>query len=635
MTAVGFRVRSLTMVMIVALVMVVMPVDQVVAQEIAPETKGEVLKELVPEDVPAATNGEVSGEEAALSAAPEVERSEVTTAPFPFTGLGFSGAGEAPTVRWRAVGGDGNWSEWEGIEAIDPDDGPDPGTAEAAAAVDLDRRWVSDAIWVGEATQLQIEVEGATLNDFDVTIMDSAGLSESVFQRISRHVSSLGTPAPAEASVSRPGIKSRADWGVDESAAWKSGSPSYAPPKFSVLHHTATTNDYTVAQAPQQIRNMYYWHVNGNKWSDIGYNFIIDKYGTIWEGRRGGIDRGVIGAHAGGWNTGSVGVAIMGNNNTMAPTSQSTKALTDLLSWKFDIHNIDPSTATRATINGQSIPTLVGHRNIRGSYNATPSTTTDCPGQQLYTRMGAVRESVASSAFTSGASIGDGGWTPVAGDWNGDGRTTTGWFRDGTWRLRNFNSTGPVNEFRYGLQPGDLPVVGDWNGNGQTTVGIVRDGRWHLRNSNSTGFADISFTYGRGAVDHPMAGDWNGNGRDTPAIVRDGTWHLRNSLSGGAGDIIFTYGRITRGDLPVVGDWNANGRDTPGILRDGTWHLRNSLSGGRGEIVFTYGRVAHGDVPIAGDWSRNGQTTFGVTRGGVWYLRNALSGGPAHLTFSY
>jgi hypothetical protein len=631
MTVVGFRVRSLTIVLVMALTMMFLPVEQVFAQEVAPETKGEVLDELVVEEAPAATDTEGS-EEDAPEAAPGAQRSEVTAAPFPFTGLGFSGPGEAPTVRWRVLDGDGIWSEWAEVESLDPDDGPDPGTTEAAQAVDLERRWVSDALWVGEATHLQVEVEGASLNDFDVTVMDSAGLSESVFRRISRHVGSLGTAAPAEASPLGPRIRTRAEWGVDESAAWKSGSPSYAPPKFSVLHHTATTNDYSVAQAPQQIRNMYYWHVNANKWSDIGYNFIIDKYGTIWEGRRGGVDRGVIGAHSGGWNTGSFGVAIMGNNNTMAPTPQSTKALTDLLSWKFDIHHINPSTSMRATANSQSIPTLVGHRNIRGSYNANPGTTTDCPGQLLYTQMSKIRQDVASGVSEFAGAP----WTPVTGDWNGDGRTTIGWFRDGMWRLRNANSAGTANlEFRYGLQPGDLPIVGDWNGNGQTTVGIVREGRWHLRNANTAGFADISFNYGRGAIDYPMAGDWNGNGRDTPAIVRDGEWHLRNSLNGGPGQIVFTYGRITRGDLPVVGDWNRNGRDTPGILRDGEWHLRNTHSGGASDHLFVYGRVTHGDVPVVGDWNRNGQTTVGVTRDGMWHLRDALSGGPASSTFAY
>lgn len=628
MTVVRFPARALALVLAMAMAMVVLPVDQVLAQEVAPETRGEQLGDLVVEGGADAADGDQA---VSVSAAP-IERSEVTAAPFPFTGLGFSGVGEAPIVRWRAVKGDGEWSPWETIEAVDPDDGPDPGTDEAAAAVDLDRRWVSDAIWVGEATHLQVESEDAALAEVDVTVMDSAGLSETLFRRIGRHAASLGTPAPAEASSFGPRVKSRADWGVDESAAWKSGSPSYATPKFSVLHHTATTNDYTQAQAPQQIRNMYYWHVNGNKWSDIGYNFIIDKYGSIWEGRRGGIDRGVVGAHAGAWNTGSFGVAIMGNNNTMTPTSRSTEALTDLLSWKFDIHHINPSTSTRTQANGQSIPTLVGHRNVRGSYTANPTTTTDCPGQRLYTQMGGIRSDVSAGVSKFAGAP----WTPVTGDWNGDGRTTVGWFRDGMWRLRNANSAGTASlEFRYGSLPGDLPIVGDWNGNGQTTIGIVRDGRWHLRNANSTGYANISFNYGRGAIDHPMAGDWNGDGRDTPAIVRDGEWHLRNSSSGGPGQIVFTYGRITRGDLPVVGDWNRRGKDLPGILRDGEWHLRNRHSSGPADHMFVYGRVTRGDRPVVGDWSRNGQTSGGVVRDGVWHLRNPLSAGPASLSFAY
>jgi hypothetical protein len=631
------RVRVLVLVLVLAMMMVVLPVDPVVAEEVAPETKGEVLDELVVEESDAVDEDEAESLDELAS--PARERSEVTAAPFPFTGLGFTGSGDAPVVRWRALDGAGDWTGWEEIESLDPDDGPDPDSKEAAEAVDLERRWVSDALWVGEATHLQVEVEGASLGDVDVTVMDSAGLSETLLQRVNRRIKSLGTAAPAEASTASPGIKLRADWGADETIAWRSGSPSYATPRFSVLHHTVTTNDYTRAQAPQQIRNMYYWHVNGNGWADIGYNFVVDKYGTIWEGRRGGITRGVIGAHAGGWNTGSFGIAIMGNHNTAAPSAAALRSLTDLLSWKYALHGIDTSASARASANGQSIPTLVGHRNLRGAFTANPSTTTDCPGQQLYTRMDTIRRDVASSVQQSepvGVSVPDAsGWTPVAGDWNGDGRETTGWFRNGTWRLRNFNSVGPVNEFRYGLQPGDLPVVGDWNGDGRTTVGIVRNGRWHLRNANTAGYADISFNYGRGSVDFPMAGDWNGNGRDTPAIVRDGTWHLRNSLSSGHGDIVFTYGRITRGDVPIVGDWNANGRDTPGILRDGTWHLRNSHSGGNGQVVFTYGRLTRGDLPIVGDWSRNGQTTIGITRNGNWHLRNSLTKGSADLTFAY
>ena len=640
MTKVG--TRALVVAIVLAMVAVFLPVEQVIAQEIAPETKSEVVDGLVAGDAPipgqqegsSETSAEAETPEADGSPEPTMERSEVTAAPFPFTGLGFSGPGAAPLVHWRALDGDEQWTDWEVVEALDPDDGPDPGTAEAATAVDRDRRWVSDAIWVGEATHLQIQVEGASLGDFDVTVIDAGGLSESVMERLQRRIKSVGTPAPAEASSTMPRIISRAEWGADESWAWKNGtSPSYAKPKFSVLHHTVTKNDYTEAEAAQQVRNIYHWHAGsptGMQWSDIGYNFLIDRFGNIYEGRRGGVDRGVVGAHAAGWNTGSFGIALMGNHNTMVPSDRSLGSLTDLVTWKFGIHDIDPAVSARITHNSQSIPTLVGHRNIRGSYNANPTTTTDCPGQHLYLRMNDVRNDVAAgvSSFANP-------WIPVTGDWNGNGQTTVGWFRDGQWRLRNSNSAGNSSlEFKYG-QPGDLPVVGDWNGNGQTTVGVVREGRWHLRNANSTGWADVSFSYGRGAIDYPMAGDWNGNGRDTPAIVRDGEWHLRNSLSGGPGQIVFTYGRITRGDLPVVGDWNANGIDTPGILRDGEWHLRNTHSGGPADRMFVYGRVTRGDIPVVGDWNRNLQTTVGVTRDGTWHLRDWLSGGPATVSFTY
>jgi hypothetical protein len=222
---------------------------------------------------------------------------------------------------------------------------------------------------------------------------------------------------------------------------------------------------------------------------------------------------------------------------------------------------------------------------------------------------------------------------PVSGDWNGDGRTTQGRFRDGEWRLRN--SDGSSTVVRYG-RDGDLPIVGDWNGNGRDTLGIVRDGEWHLKNDLSTGGADVSFTYGRVTRgDVPIAGDWNGNGKDGIGIIRDGAWHLRNSLSGGNGQVVFTYGRITRGDVPLVGDWNGDGRDTIGIVRDGQWHLRNSLSGGNGQVVFTYGRVLSGDKPVIGDWNRDGRSGISIVRGTDWHIRNTLSGGGAEQIITY
>ena len=657
MTRVRRSIRRVVPVLAVALAFVVMPIAPVVAQPSAADTKAAVI-EVLAADVPAeevanpdADSADHPTEEAAeadshaegeADEAQEAdaedgteddaqvgERSEVTEAPFPFSGLGFRGDGSAPTMSFRVLEPAGEWTDWTAVEYVDRFDGPDEGSAEAGGADAPD--WVSEPIWVGEATHLQIDVVGATLEDVEANVVDTMGLSETVFRRAARHVGSLGTP-PAEASVSQPTIVDRRGWGADES--WRKGSPSYREPEAAVLHHTATSNSYTSAQAAGQVRNMYHWHTQGNGWNDLGYNFVVDRFGTIYEGRAGGITQGVIGAHAGGWNTGTVGVAIMGNHNTAAVSSAAFNAAAEVLAWKFGLHGIDPNPASRVTMNGYDIRRLESHRNVRGSYRSDVGGT-DCPGSWLYPRMNELRDLVnAKSATNAGPTVAPGSWVPIAGDWNGDGRTTAGWFREGTWRLRNSNSTGTESvRFRFG-SPGDRPVVGDWNGNGRTTIGVVRDGHWHLRNANSGGSASTSFWFGRG-VDWPLAGDWNGNGRDGPGIVRYGEWHLRNAASSGAAQHRFTYGRVTQGDIPLVGDWNRNGRDAPAILRDGSWHLRNSLSGGAGQISFTYGRVALGDVPVVGDWNRDGRTTVGVTRAGVWHLRNSLSNGPANTSFTY
>jgi len=225
--------------------------------------------------------------------------------------------------------------------------------------------------------------------------------------------------------------------------------------------------------------------------------------------------------------------------------------------------------------------------------------------------------------------------TPVVGDWNGDGLSTPGDFRDGRWELSNGLSSKVDIAVTYGRK-GDIPIVGDWNGDGKDTLGVVRDGTWHLKNSISGGASDTSFKYGRVTRgDIPIVGNWNGLPGDGVGIIRDGDWHLRLRPSGGPGEIVFRYGRISRGDVPLVGDWNSDGRETIGIVRGGDWHLRNTLSGGAGQIVFQYGRVLRGDRPVIGDWNRDDRSGIGVVRGSEWHLRNTLSGGPAELQFRF
>ena len=94
-------------------------------------------------------------------------------------------------------------------------------------------------------------------------------------------------------------------------------SPTYAPAiRFASVHHTAGTNDYSPSQAAAIMRGIQIYHVKSNGWNDIGYNFLVDRYGTVYEGRYGGIDRNVVGAHIRGFNTGAVGVAVIGTFGT-------------------------------------------------------------------------------------------------------------------------------------------------------------------------------------------------------------------------------------------------------------------------------------------------------------------------------
>ena len=111
---------------------------------------------------------------------------------------------------------------------------------------------------------------------------------------------------------------------------------------FAVVHHTAGSNNYTRAQSAAIVRGIEVYHVKGNGWNDIGYNFLVDKYGQVFEGRYGGVDKNVIGAHAEGFNTGSFGVALIGTYDAAQPAGGRADALVKLLAWRLDLAHVDP-----------------------------------------------------------------------------------------------------------------------------------------------------------------------------------------------------------------------------------------------------------------------------------------------------
>jgi len=206
----------------------------------------------------------------------------------------------------------------------------------------------------------------------------------------------------ADAATTQPTVLPRGGWGADP--AYLTWAPQFYATKKLVVHHTDTSDDYTDrAGAEEQIRSIYYYHSVTQGWGDIGYNFLIDKFGNVYEGRYSrdyaganpsGDDasgKGVTGAHTGGWNSGTVGVALLGTLTTHDATPAAREALARLLAWEANRNGIDPQ-ATSPFVNpvsGETITTanIAAHRD----YAATA-----CPGDTFYPTLPALRAQTAA-----------------------------------------------------------------------------------------------------------------------------------------------------------------------------------------------------------------------------------------------
>lgn len=207
-------------------------------------------------------------------------------------------------------------------------------------------------------------------------------------------VSAAVPSAVAPAALSRPAIVSRAGWGADESLmTW---SPTYATLKAAVVHHTAGTNTYTAAQSASVVRSIYSYHAVTRDWGDIGYNFLVDKYGTVFEGRSGSLGAAAtvmpIGAHALNFNTGSMGLSAMGDYTLVDAPQVILDRMAGVIAWKFDAAGIDPGTAsgfvspgTTYRPAGQALPRIFAHRDVGA---------TVCPGDDIYGRLASLRTAV-------------------------------------------------------------------------------------------------------------------------------------------------------------------------------------------------------------------------------------------------
>ena len=221
-----------------------------------------------------------------------------------------------------------------------------------------------------------------------------------------------------------PRCMSRADWGADETmSGWsKNGDEqSYSPVQVLTVHHTAGSNDLAQDYAAT-MRAIYSYHVKSNGWSDVGYQYLIDGHGTVYEGRSSGhtsrsclydggdgsdfaheadTDEVVTGAHTENYNTGNVGIALMGCFESASatcsggtqPTSLAVDALESELALLSTRHDLDPEgtvdyvNPVNPVMARNDVPTITGHRDWKG---------TECPGATLYAQLPAIRSNVAS-----------------------------------------------------------------------------------------------------------------------------------------------------------------------------------------------------------------------------------------------
>ncbi|MDV5146142.1 peptidoglycan recognition protein [Streptomyces sp. SBC-4] len=349
-------------------------------------------------------------------------------------------------VRTRATGG-GTWSEWQDVETHNDEHGADPETTEGAG---LALKGATAPLWVGDSDGVEIRVrgeeqlpEGLRLELVDPGADRPAGTAPQV-----RTAAAPAGPTAAEAAASavnsqlapygaawipalskeetevtfrhfpkeakpaqppkvaqaapiapiaakpyigpRPKIITRKGWGADEKLREK-GFVYTKSIKAAFVHHSASGNNYTCAQAPSVLRGIYRYHVQSSGWRDFGYNFAVDKCGNIYEGRAGGVAKPVLGAHTLGFNTNSMGVAVIGTYSKTNPPAAVLTAVAKLTAWKLGLHGVNPTSTTYLVSGGGNLykkGTKVKLRTIAGHRDGYA---TECPGARLYGKLATAR----------------------------------------------------------------------------------------------------------------------------------------------------------------------------------------------------------------------------------------------------
>ncbi|QWC84041.1 VCBS repeat-containing protein [Nocardioidaceae bacterium] len=474
------------------------------------------------------------------------------------------------------------WSDWTALY-YDPAHGPDPESPEAAQA-----RPGTGELIVGDVEEVQVAAatedgavpEGMSLAvvdpgttedevveapEIDTAELDSAktGAEESSTEGADLELSASSARLPETSVTPKPKIFSRAQWGANESMR-DASSLSYFEVHAGFVHHTVNANNYSRRDVPALMRGIYAYHTQSRGWSDIGYNFIVDRFGRIWEGRAGGVDRPVVGAHTLGYNEYSFAMSALGNFEEVQPREKMIDAYARLFAWKLSLHGVSAS-STSQYVGSRTFPAINGHRDA-GS--------TACPGRFLYARIPDIRTRAAAyqASFTGrdrSASVSGTTWPDIL------------LRRKGATRMQVLPTEGQLR-FAKGRTATDalegydiVTPVGDFDGDGLGDM-LARDADTRLtRVFTGDGEGGYRPTDRTLKTFKPMseiadAGDIDGDGRaDVVARHRDGRLFLHRGRNGGLRKrVLFTDQATQYRGVQGAGDIDGDG-DEDLLARDG------------------------------------------------------------------
>ena len=303
------------------------------------------------------------------------------------------------SAKVRARRADGSWGPWyqaETLEGVGPGSAPPRGT---------------EPVFVGSTTTVQISVmrpagaastvaatntpakPGLGYLPADVEKPFAQNINAVLISPPQAPVDTLPLPSAVTPPGQPPNIISRAQWGADEHM--RCGNPVYDNGiRAAVVHHTAGSNDYTPQDSAGIVRSIFEYHALTLGWCDIAYNALVDKYGQVFEGRAGGMDKPVEGSHTGGFNRNTWGVAMIGDFDDVPPTPIQLRTTARLIGWRLGLDHVNPlGTVVLPSAGGEftkfptgatpTLPTIFTHRDVGN---------TDCPGNAAYAAMGQLRD---------------------------------------------------------------------------------------------------------------------------------------------------------------------------------------------------------------------------------------------------